>query len=105
MTVQWETRSNRGAMEFGDTVEIPTDEPGNPISLPGMLISERFPQLLGHIFSYANQSETPDTEDNLSAVLNLPNQADRESALALYRQLRGYIQSGRNNVWHCTLST
>ena len=100
-SLQWETRSNRGAMEFGDTVEIPTDEPDNPIRLPSsLLLSERFPQLLGHIFSYANQPETPDTEDNLSAVLNLPNQADRKSALALYRQLRGYIQSGRNNVWH-----
>lgn len=100
-SLQWETRRNRGAMEFGDAVEIPTDEPDNPIRLPSsLLLSDRFPQLLGHIFSYANQPETPDTEDNLSAVLNLPNQADRESALALYRQLRAYIQSGRNNVWH-----
>lgn len=100
-SLQWETRRSHGAMEFGDTVEIPTDEPDNPIRLPSsLLLSERFPQLLGHIFSYANQPETPDTENNLSAVLNLPNQADRESAMALYRQLRGYVQSGRNNIWH-----
>ena len=100
-SLQWETRRSRGTMEFGDTVEIPTDEPDNPIRLPSsLLLSERFPQLLGHIFGYANQPETPDTENNLSAVLNLPNQADRESAMALYRQLREYVQSGRNNVWY-----
>ena len=100
-SLQWELRQSAGTLEFGATVDIPTDEPDNPIRLPSsLLLSERFPQLLGHIFSYANQPETPDTEGNLSAVLSLPNQADRESALALYRQLRGYIQSGRNNVWH-----
>ena len=100
-SLQWETRRSRGTMEFGETVEIPTDEPDNPIRLPANLLrSERFPQLLEQIFRYANRPETPHTEDNLSAVLNLPNPVDSESALALYRQLREYIQSGRNNVWH-----
>ena len=100
-SLQWEMRRNRGTMEFGEMVEIPTDEPDKPIRLPSnLLLSERFPQLLGQIFSYANRPETPDTEDNLSAVLNLPNQANGESALAVYRQLREYIEDGRNNVWH-----
>ena len=100
-SLQWETRRSGGTMEFGETIEIPTDEPDNPIRLPAnLLFSERFPQLLEQIFRYANLSEAPGTEGNLSAVLNLPNPVDRESALVLYRQLREYIWSGRNNVWH-----
>ena len=100
-SLQWETRRSRGTLQFGEMVEIPTDEPDNPIRLPAsLLMSERFPQLLGQIFGYANRPETPDSEDNLSAVLNLPNPADRDSALAVYRQMREYIKSGRNNVWH-----
>ena len=100
-SLQWETRRSRGTLEFGEMVEIPTDEPNNPIRLPAsLLMSERFPQLLGQIFDYANRPETPDSEDNLSAVLNLPNPADRDAAIAVYRQMREYIKNGRNNVWH-----
>ena len=99
-SLQWELRRSTGTLEFGETVDVPTDEPGNPIRLPSnLLLSERFQELLGQIFTYANRPESPDTEDNLAAVLNLPNPADRDAVLAVYRQLREYIAGGRNNVW------
>ena len=87
-------------MQFGETVEIPADDPANPIRLPSsLLLSEHFPQLLARIFDYANRPELPGMEDELLAVLNLPNALDRDSALAVYRRIRGYIESGRDNVW------
>ena len=55
-SLQWEFRRQGNALELGATVDIPTDEPGNPISLPAsLLLSERFPQLLAQIFSHANR--------------------------------------------------
>ena len=100
-SLQWEFGRRGSALELGATVDIPTDEPDNPVSLPGSLIlSERFPQLLGQIFSHANRPDDTGAEVSLLAVLNLPTATDQEVALALYRRLRGYIASGRNNVWH-----
>ena len=100
-SLQWELRQNAGTLEFGATVDVPTDDADKPFRLPSsLLLSERFGQLMGHIFDYANRPDNPNAEDNLAAVLNLPNPADRDAALALYRQLREYIAAGRNNVWH-----
>ena len=99
-SLQWETRRSRASIAFADLVEIPGDNPDNPLRLPSsLLLQERFPQLLAHIFNYANRSETGDTEATLLAVLNLPNQADRDAVAAVYRRIREYIASGRNNVW------
>ena len=99
-SLQWDTLQNRGTMQFGETVEIPADDPANPIRLPSsLLLLEHSPQLLARIFDYANRPELPGMEDELLAVLNLPNALDRDSALAVYRRIRGYIESGRDNVW------
>ena len=99
-SLQWELRQNAGTLEFGATVDVPTDNADKPFRLPSsLLLSERFGQLMGHIFDYANRPDNPNAEDNLAAVLNLPNPADRDAALSLYRQLREYIADGRNNVW------
>ena len=99
-SLQWEIGSNRPSIEFGEMVEIPADTPDNPIRLPrSLLVQERFPQMLRRLFDYANRPETPQTEDNLLAVLNLPNVADREAVIAVYRRFREYIADGRDNVW------
>lgn len=81
-------------------VGIPTDDPDEPIRLPSsLLLQESFAQLLARLFDYANRPETPHTEANLLAVMNLPSPADREAMIAVYRRFREYIASGRNNVW------
>ena len=99
-SLQWEIGGNRPSIEFGEMVEIPADTPDNPIRLPrSLLVQERFPQMLRRLFDYANRPETPHTEDNLLAVLNLPNVADREAVIAVYRRFREYIADGRDNVW------
>ena len=99
-SLQWETRRSRASIAFADLVEIPGDDADNPIRLPSsLLLQERFPQLLAHIFNYANRPETADTEATLLAALTLPNQADRGAVAAVYRRIREYIASGRNNVW------
>lgn len=100
-SLQWETRRNRGTLAFGDMVDIPTEEPDNPIRLPSsLMLSEHFPQLLAQIFDYANRPDSPGTEDALLSVLNLPNAPDRDAVITLYRRFREYIADGRNNVWH-----
>jgi len=100
-SLQWSARGSGSAIEFGEMVEIPTDEPDNPIRLPRtLLLSDDFAQKLGHVFEYANRPENTDTEDNLKAVLGLPTPADGEAMLAVYRRLREYIAAGKNNVWH-----
>ena len=99
-SLQWEIGSNRPSIEFGEMVEIPADTPDNPIRLPrSLLVQERFPQMLRRLFDYANRPETPHTEANLLALLNLPNTADREAVIAVYRRFREYIADGRDNVW------
>lgn len=100
-SLQWSARGKGSAIEFGEMVEIPTDEPGNPIRLPRtLLLSDDFAQKLSHVFEYANRPENTDTEDNLKVVLGLPTPADGEAMLAVYRRLREYIAAGKNNVWH-----
>ena len=99
-SLQWEIGSSRPSLEFGAMVEIPADAPDNPIRLPRSLpLQERFPQMLRRLFDYANRPETPHTEANLLALLNLPNPADREAIVAVYRRFREYIADGRDKVW------
>lgn len=99
-SLQWETRALSGAMAFGAGVGIPSDEPDKPLRFPAsLLLREQFPDLLNLIFDYANGEQRADTEPNLLAVLQLTTESDQEMFLDAYRRLRGYIQSGRDNVW------
>ena len=99
-SLQWETRRSLVSGELGGMVEIPAVETDDPIRFPSTLFSlDWFPQLLARVFDYARRPETPDNEDELLAVLNLPSQFDREAVRVLYRRFRGYISSSRNNVW------
>ena len=99
-SLQWETRALSGAMAFGAGVGIPSDEPDKPLRFPAsLLLREQFPELLNLIFDYANGEQRADTESSLLAVLQLTTESDQEMFLDAYRRLRGYIQSGRNNVW------
>ncbi len=99
-SLQWETRRSQRTGEMGGTVDIPTVETDAPIRLPNTILGlERFPQLLAQIFGHANRPETPDSESNLLALLSLTSQSDQEAAVELYRRIRQYIASGRNNVW------
>ena len=104
-SLQWETRAISGAMAFGAGVGIPSDEPDKPLRFPAsLLLREQFPDLLNRIFDYANGEQRADTESNLLAVLQLTTESDQEMFLDAYRRLRGYIQSGRNNVWKWYIS-
>ena len=99
-SLQWETRRSRASIAFAEMVEIPADDPANPIRLPSsLLLQERFPQLLRRLFEYANRPKTPDAETNLLAVLDLSNPTDRQAMIAVYRRFQEYIASGHNNVW------
>lgn len=99
-SLQWETRALSGAMAFGAGVGIPSDEPDKPLRFPAsLLLREQFPDLLNLIFDYANGEQRADTESSLLAVLQLTTEADQEMFLDAYRRLRGYISSGRDNVW------
>ena len=60
--------------------------------------------MLSLLFDFANRPETPNTETNLKVALNLPNELDAETALVVYRRMREYIASGRNNVWKWYIS-
>ena len=91
-SLQWATSRQGSALELGATLDVPTDDPARPLCLPSSL-------LLAQVFDYSNRPETPDTEGNLREALGLPTAADQEAALAVYRQLRGYIAAGKNNVW------
>ena len=99
-SLQWETRRSWRSGELGGTVDIPTVETDDPIRLPNTILGlDRFPQLLAQIFGYASRPESPNSEANLLALLSLPSQSDQEAAVSLYRRIREYITSGRNNVW------
>ena len=99
-SLQWETHRNQSTIEFGEMVEIPADDPDHPIRLPSsLLLQDRFAQLLQRVFDYVQRPETPDTEARLLSVLNLPGEYDRAALIDVYRRLREYIASGRNNVW------
>ncbi len=100
-SLQWNARGSGSAIELGEMVEIPTDEPDNPIHLPRtLLLSDDFTPKLSHVFDYAKGPEIPGAEDSLKDALGLPSPADGEAMLALYRRLREYIAAGKNNVWH-----
>ena len=104
-SLQWETRSLSGAMAFGQGVDLPSEDPENPIRLPrSLLLRDRFHELLERIFDYANGEQNSDTEANLVALMNLSTEQEQEMLLDAYRRLRGYIQSGRNNVWKWYIS-
>ena len=104
-SLQWETRALSGAMAFGAGVGIPSDEPDKPLRFPAsLLLREQFPDLLNLIFDYANGEQRDDTESSLLAVLQLTTESDQEMFLDAYRRLRGYIQSGRDNVWKWYIS-
>lgn len=99
-SLQWETRGGESAVEFGEMVDIPSEQPNNPIQMPrSLLLANRFPQLLDLVFNYANGPQQPNTENNMLELLDLPNPLDAEAALTMYRRFREYIASGRNNVW------
>ena len=99
-SLQWETHRNQATIEFGEMVEIPADDPEHPIRLPSsLLLQDRFTQLLQRVFDYVQRPETPDTETSLLSMLDLPRESDRDALLEVYRRLREYISSGRNNVW------
>ena len=104
-SLQWETRSLSGAMAFGQGVDLPSEDPENPIRLPrSLLLRDRFHELLERIFDYANGEQNSDTEANLVALMNLSTEQEQDMLLDAYRRLRGYIQSGRNNVWKWYIS-
>ena len=104
-SLQWETRSLSGAMAFGQGVDLPSEDPENPIRLPrSLLLRDRFHELLERIFDYANGEQNSDTEANLVALMNLSTEQEQEMLLDAYRRLRGYIRSGRNNVWKWYIS-
>ena len=104
-SLQWETRALSGAMAFGQGVDLPSEDPENPIRLPrSLLLRDRFHELLERIFDYANGAQNSDTEANLVALMNLSTEQEQEMLLDAYRRLRGYIRSGRNNVWKWYIS-
>ena len=104
-SLQWETRSLSGAMAFGQGVDLPSEDPENPIRLPrSLLLRDRFHELLERIFDYANGEQNSDTEANLVALMNLSTEQEQDMLLDAYRRLRGYIRSGRNNVWKWYIS-
>ncbi len=99
-SLQWQFRHRGSSLEMGATLDIPTDEPDNPIRMPAsLMLHDQFSQLLEHIFDHANRPEFPHSEADLSAVLSLPTAADSQVAIDLYRRLRNYIATGRNKVW------
>ncbi len=82
-------------------VEIPTDEPDNPFRIPRtLLLSDYFDQKLNQVFDYANRPESVANEASLETALGLPTPADGDAMLEVYRRLREYIATGKNNVWH-----
>ena len=104
-SLQWETRSLSGAMAFGQGVDLPSEDPENPIRLPrSLLLRDRFHELLERIFDYANGEQNSDTEANLVALMNLSTEQEQDMLLDAYRRLRGYIRSGRDNVWKWYIS-
>lgn len=99
-SLQWEIRRSQSEVSFSDIITIDTDNPNSPLLLPrSLLLNSNFSALLNQIFDYANRSHYPGLEDDLKAVLGLPLESDGEAALNLYRRIREYIESGRNDVW------
>ena len=99
-SLQWETIRNRALFELGDLITIPSDDPSNPLQLPRtFLLSESFLPRLRQIFDYANRDVYHGIEDDLTAVLNLNTELDKDTILGFYRRVRQYREEGRNHVW------
>ena len=104
-SLQWETRRNRALFELGALVDIPTDDPDDPLRLPrNFLLSDHFLPRLNQVFDYARLPEYPGIEDDLTAVLNLNTEDEKGSLIETYRRFRRYIEEGRNHVWYWYIS-
>lgn len=100
-SLQWETRGNRALFELGDLINIPTDEPDNPLQLPRSLVfSDQFLSRLNQVFDYARRQEYPEIEDDLGAVLNVNTGVEKEALIKFYCRIRRYIEEGRDHVWY-----
>ena len=100
-SLQWETRRNRALFESGELINIPTGNPDRPLQLPrSFLLSDQFIPRLNMVFDYARRPEYPGIERGLAGYLNLNTDAERETLIEFYRQIRGYIEEERNHVWN-----
>ena len=104
-SLQWETRRNEVLLEVGDRVDIPTDDPDAPLSLPHSFVtSEHFTERIERIFSYAEKPEDDGTERRLMDEIGLRSRREREPVIAAYRRFRSYISDRRNHVWRWYLT-
>ena len=100
-SLQWETRRNQALLETGNLIDIPTDDPDAPLSLPrSLIISGEFTEQFDLLFSYAEQPEDDETERRLTNALGLRSRDEREPVIAAYRRFRSYISDKRNHVWN-----
>lgn len=101
-SLQWSLKSDVDMV--ANLVEVPTGD-DDPILLPRSLVmSDRFTQLLGHMFDRAAAPADPHVEDNLLAVLQLNLEFERQAVLKEFRRFQRYIQTGRNHVWRWFVS-
>ena len=99
-SLQWESRRGGPEISFEDRIIVQTDDPEEPLIFPrSFLLNDYFDLMLNVIFDYAHLRPYPGIEDDLTAVLAMPTEADRNIMLDLYRRLRGYIEARRNHVW------
>ena len=104
-SLQWETRRNQALLETGNLIDIPTDDPDAPLSLPRSLVtSGEFTEQFDLLFSYAEQPEDDETERRLTGALGLRSRDEREPVIAAYRRFRSYISDKRNHVWNWYLT-
>ena len=100
-SLQWESRYLTAPIALDDNVAIQTDTPDAPLILPrAFLLNDRFDALLNQVFDYAGRPPYPGLEADLNALLGMSQAAEQVAVLELYRRLRGYIESGRNHIWH-----
>ena len=100
-SLQWETRRNQALLETGNLINIPTDDPDAPLSLPRSLVtSGEFTEMFDLVFSYAEQPEDDETERRLTGALGLRSRDEREPVIAASRRFRSYISEKRNHVWN-----
>ncbi len=100
-SLQWETRRNQALLETGNLIDIPTDDPDAPLSLPrSLIISGEFTEQFDLLFSYAEKPEDDETERRLTNALGLRSRDEREPVIAAYRRFRSYISDKRNHVWN-----
>ena len=100
-SLQWETRRNRALFESGELINIPTGDPDHPLRLPrSFLLSDYFLPRLNQVFDYARRPEYPGIESDLTAMLSLNTDTEREAMVEFYRRIREYIEGDRNHVWN-----